>query len=276
MGKRLFSTLLLLTLTACTHATPTTRTPAGTAISGGGNGDVAEFFRLAKLFHYSVVKARMKLDQPVIDHDRFNAVMAALVIEGTSIPLFTQEVGAEVEALNYPSLGKIQFQRQAWERKAKLDKYRLVVHEMLGLLQIPDPQYSVSEGICVRSRQILSYDGVSFDTPGGDQMLYTDASGDPVICRVNPPDNWDNVLVEFQLHAGGGVAAEKAQIDADTYVEVAISYDAEQQVWVTFTHGSGRGKAFASSVMDYYGKFRTLELVANQSYEITCRLSSVK
>ncbi|WP_413574719.1 hypothetical protein ACLVWU_10860 [Bdellovibrio sp. HCB290] len=55
--------------------------------------------------------------------------------------------GSTVEAINYPDINRIEFDGQAWAKKPKSLKYRLVIHEILGLARIQDPQYMMSSEV---------------------------------------------------------------------------------------------------------------------------------
>jgi hypothetical protein len=111
--------------------------------SGGGNGQVADFYdRSLQIASQILALSPEVLRQQNINPTRLSKIAQELKIEATSRNLFWNE--ASVEALNFPDKIKILFNSPAWEKKTSLEKNQLIVHEFLGLLELPDHQFKVS------------------------------------------------------------------------------------------------------------------------------------
>jgi hypothetical protein len=111
--------------------------------SGGGNILVADFYRRS----LRVLDQMGKLDRSVlqrygIDPKKIESVSQKLVVEAILQPIVWNDTS--VEAVNFPDQNGILFNSPAWEVKSNLEKDQLVVHEILGLFEVPDIKFRVS------------------------------------------------------------------------------------------------------------------------------------
>lgn len=117
------------------------RSIAGGVDAGGGNADIAEFYTIARTvaIHYKDVYSRTSLG---VKSAELTNLVKKMTVEEVDKKLYL--ASKLVEAINYPSDMKIEFNSEEWKAKDNFKKVQLVIHEMLGLLKVPDVNYKVS------------------------------------------------------------------------------------------------------------------------------------
>ncbi|WP_413584354.1 hypothetical protein [Bdellovibrio sp. HCB274] len=110
----------------------------------GGNGQAAEFYDMGiemveRLNLREVIQ--LSTGQTVFTQSLVDLFQKTkLVVSDKPLSLN----GSLVDAINYPDINRIDLDGASWSNKPRSQKYRLVMHEILGLARIPDPQYKIS------------------------------------------------------------------------------------------------------------------------------------
>ena len=127
---------------------------AGTKDGNGGNGQVAQFYSLSKAFHKEMKAVYQKV-APDFPMAQLTSVMAALTVEADPGPLTLQN-GVKVDAINNPNTGTIYLDDVSWAKRDLKTQYQIVVHELLGLLRLPDNQYEVSNRLAEATKAVIA------------------------------------------------------------------------------------------------------------------------
>lgn len=117
----------------------------GTAIAVGGNeghggdGYVADFIRTGRLIH-----EWLATHTSPVSPAEFLKTLESASIASTDELLKLESV--EKDAINYPALGKIVFNRTKWrDLTMERQRWQIVLHEILGLMGHEDGKYQMSE-----------------------------------------------------------------------------------------------------------------------------------
>lgn len=118
----------------------------GGSNTGGGGFVVKDFYNTS----LRVGESLGRLDQKVlsrfkIDKTKLKDKMAKLKVKASAVPLMWN--GGEVDAVNFPDEVGVLVYSRAWEKKPRLEKDELAVHEILGLLDAPDAQFEASRSL---------------------------------------------------------------------------------------------------------------------------------
>lgn len=135
--RGLRSVLVLIALTMVTGFVSPSM--AGTRDAGGGSTPVAEFYAMARVFQDSLTP---ETADP-IDLAELDRIVRDLQVEMVTDDLRLEDF-TDVEAINYPSQVLVRFEKVAWIQKDLRQRYRLVIHELLGLLRLNDTDYKLS------------------------------------------------------------------------------------------------------------------------------------
>ena len=158
MKVLVFSILsLCLILAGCAPQSRPTKSAAPEAAgreSGGGSADTAEFEQIAKALARAFSSQKPKTVFGVTG-ETLTSITREMRVEAVAKTL--QKNGAEVQALNYPSERRIEFNVDSWREIRFEKKVLLVIHEILGLLRQDDEGYTVSSRIL--SELARSYEG---------------------------------------------------------------------------------------------------------------------
>lgn len=133
---------------------------AGPGHGGGGSSEDAEFYKMARYFSAQITEMGdfFKNDIP---SDKLSRIVQRMRVKSSPEKLTLR--GASVEAINYPEALKVIFSELDWNKKTPKKKYQLVIHELLGLLEIPDvmnnKEYLYSELLAERT---FPLDGVFY------------------------------------------------------------------------------------------------------------------
>lgn len=124
---------------------------SGTESSGGGSTDRQNFYKplafaLQKLssqskYVFNTKSKKMPAVEIIID-DLINA-LRNVTIDPSHDQLYDLE-GVKVDLFNDPNTNKIYFNIESWNTKTEAEKIQLGLHELMGILKIPDPFYSIS------------------------------------------------------------------------------------------------------------------------------------
>lgn len=127
---------------------------AGTKDGTGGNGQVAEFYKLAKAFHQEI-KNVYKAKAPNFPIQELTKVMATFSVEADPGPL-TLKNGQKVDAINNPNTMTIYLDDVSWAKRDLATRYQIVIHELLGLMKVDDAKYSYSATLAQITRDVLA------------------------------------------------------------------------------------------------------------------------
>jgi len=155
----------LLTLTALVLlATPSLQAFEGTR--GGGNMEVAAFYLKAELMLNSLLpQSPLNIADTTLDIQALIEKLDAVKVESVTTPLMIN--GALVDAVNYPDQNLIQFNYKRWLKMSKIEQGHLVIHELLGVARIPDPNYQVSMAVIKYIAQQNGYNSYNADEGPG-------------------------------------------------------------------------------------------------------------
>ena len=117
---------------------------SGGADAGGGNAQVAEFYKMTKHFQSRMLANGKGIDAqfPV---DALSERLKTLIVVAVVGPLEHQ--GAKVDAINYPVENKIELDDQTWAQRDLPKRYQIAIHELLGLLGQADDFYDHSRSL---------------------------------------------------------------------------------------------------------------------------------
>lgn len=241
---------------------------AGPISSGGGSSQTAEFFRIARGVGNVILAHKGEVAPPQFPHKELSQLLHKLQVEGTTAPLSHR--GASVEALNFPDIQKVKFNVPAWEKRDQKAKTQLVVHELLGLLRLPDTQYRQSDWIAERVVKKIGNSPINAQSP----IEYTADSKTTVLCEVRT-DYMKPVIASFTLQPGPGVAHGFADF-GDYHAEAAVSFEQDRQVTLSIRRMSENGKSLGSfgrvhafAITNFIGDFTDAEIWGEQ-YALIC------
>ncbi len=116
--------------------------------SGGGNTAAAEFYQLG---HRTLVALTQANPIVILERTTINLNDLLKALETSKIEFVNENLslnGVSVQAINYPDQKKILVSQNAWNGLSPSQKRQLIIHEVLGLLNIEDIHYKVSQTIC--------------------------------------------------------------------------------------------------------------------------------
>jgi len=118
----------------------------GPITSGGGDWYAMEFvFTGRDLVRWLRTNPPPGLPK-ALTADALEKTVDTTSVESTDDPLKLGD--ASKDAINHPDLRKILFSRKAWDRtEAAFERNRLVLHEYLGIMRIPDDKYQISSKV---------------------------------------------------------------------------------------------------------------------------------
>ena len=129
------SILCALTLFAATSF-------AGAKDGGGGGSPEALFHDMARKFEIAVAELQISEFKSPGAQARLKQVVDGIRLVPSNVPL--ELAGEPKDAINYPDTLVVEFYVGGWKTLPRAEQYRLVIHELLGLMRIPDPGYRVS------------------------------------------------------------------------------------------------------------------------------------
>lgn len=141
---------------------------AGPGHGGGGGGAKADFLKMARYLEREV-RVFGKAYGLAMPSARLSEKLERLTLATVPGPLMID--GEKVDAKNYPEAVAVELDGAAWLENEPLTKYQVVVHEFLGLLEIPDrkeakgTEYQLSQEI---AQATFPLDG-SFEIDDGGQ-----------------------------------------------------------------------------------------------------------
>ena len=132
--KSVFVTMFLV-LASVAHA------KGGGTAGNGGDAYALEFTTLARIIAESLANQHIKLAD--VDAAKFSEQ-----IEKTKVVSLEQTIlnDTEVDAINYPQENKIEISRSRWKeyKGDQRKKLGLILHEMLGVMNVNDDHYQIS------------------------------------------------------------------------------------------------------------------------------------
>lgn len=163
--KTVVGILFFLTVCVESFAAPA---GGGGEVGNGGDAVAIEFVAMARLAVRRIgnlpEESRYGLSLSELDR-----AVETTKVESVNRPLFLG--GAEKAAVNFPEERRILVSRPAWGRIKNMNlRRRLVLHEYLGILAIPDGNYQISERIYPGGL----YEGNPCD--GGEETLRKDTA----------------------------------------------------------------------------------------------------
>lgn len=135
-------TLLLIFLLLGAGANSWAVEREGTDQGNGGDSFATEFVSIARSI-VTFVKTENYLPESV--KEKFIAAVNEAQVESTDEPLFLK--GIPKDALNFPSVNRILFNRARWASNTPKAKYALVLHEYFGLIEEETSSYRISAQI---------------------------------------------------------------------------------------------------------------------------------
>lgn len=232
--------MILLLLPIVSHFALGFNGSAGGIDAGGGDAYAAEFVGLA----HQLVDMATELEDSPVDADELKAAIRETEVQ-TLDKVFLN--GIEKDAVNFPSRKLIELSRSRWDeiQDDVLRRYRLVLHEYLGILKMNDEDYQISSKFINSLRKPLATISCQFANPlnTNDRTLYrvtgTTYSNYPAVVRG---------FVPSQL--GGRLSTNKAFFRTDiktngigSVLEVAFANE-----HATFVIGKDRLHLFRGSL----------------------------
>lgn len=157
------SFLIILALTVFSQTLWANTSSSGTR--GGGNMEVAAFYSKAQGMLKSLLPhSPLTLANTTLDIQSLIIKMATIKVESVQKQLKID--GAIVDAINYPDKNRIQFNNKSWLTMTNTEQAHLVMHELLGVARIADPNYKVSLAVIDYVGLVSGYDNRDF---GGDE-----------------------------------------------------------------------------------------------------------
>lgn len=242
------------------HALSSMRRPVvqlGGVDAGGGNSDVAEFYLIARAVasYYLSFNSYTELGER---SSKLANVVRKLEVVGQEKQL---QLGNQVvEAINYPDLQQVDLHLKSWNQRTLIKKIELVVHELLGLLRIPDPQFVLSWSIVL---ELQTYQPFMF---GGDLAKIVQINHalrlTKVTCKIFRVPSVDHEPVKiFELQPVNSGLAETAGFGKGLIADVFFGYAPRPQIRMDiYTQRRPSdppeaigGKILASSVINVLG-----------------------
>lgn len=192
--------------------------------AGGGNLDVAEFYLIARAVaaNYLSYSSTTDLDGK---GQQFAPLVRKLTVEESKEDLFNK--GQLVDAINYPTDNKIVFNSKSWTQRTLLKKVELVVHELLGLLKIPDPSYLLSWNLVL---ELQSYQPIIFQ---GGLEKFLELSRvfklSKVTCKAYRGYAHEPTKI-FDLETENAGLGARVNLSKTVYVEVHFGYAPKPQI----------------------------------------------
>lgn len=120
----------------------------GSEGGGAGNAQIAEFYAMARNFanYMDLIGGKPGIPVP---NGGFKQFVARVKIKSVRGPL--ELGGMKVDAINYPMESFIELDDATWAQRERAMKYQIVIHELLGLLVIRDPNYELSQNLAQES-----------------------------------------------------------------------------------------------------------------------------
>ncbi len=237
---------------------------------GGGNTSVAEFYQVARAVAVHVRYERDTLYG--VSGAQLIAYVGQIKVESSKKSLSLR--GKKVEAINYPDEKRIELDTKAWNSLSTRRKVLLVIHELLGLLKKPDPNYEVSSKI-LSDIQNQSRDWASsFDLILSVSQSFSSQS---IVCKIFDNDDMTHEpVVQFKLKPIAGGVGEIYQIGDDYKFDVSVSntqasidvYPPCSKKTVCSDEAIG-GKRIAYALVNYMGEFKDIDLELPK-YNISC------
>lgn len=179
---------------------------AGNELGNGGDGLAQEFVAIGR----GVAERLRAESNPAVSADTF-----LKIVESTSVSTKSRlELnGSEVDAINYPSSGRIELNRSRWKEYGAREKASLVFHEYLGIAGIDDSNYEIS--------------GKYVEIPS---LLFQRTNSDPAMFSRAYSDLGDHSETQFFAGFGSGASGAGGNLknlyksDGPT-VEARIGYN---------------------------------------------------
>jgi hypothetical protein len=147
--------LMTLSLVFCTPNLWANTSTSGTR--GGGNMEVAAFYAKAQgILNSLLTQSPLVLADTKLDIQGLINKLAAVKVEAVQKQL---KIGqAAVDAINYPDRNLIQFNKDRWLKLSGAEQAQLVIHELLGVSRIADPNYKLSSAVITYIGSDSGYD----------------------------------------------------------------------------------------------------------------------
>lgn len=148
-------------------------TPAllpGTTSSGGGEAVELEFQMLARAIATELT-GRTLPDLGLFPAAAWNETLDHLKIETVDTPIWLN--GHEVDAQNFPDERRVRVQQPRWHSLGLRERERLVIHEMLSLLRLADPNYRLTAKIAYALKRTYSarVSSIYLSGPGANSLV---------------------------------------------------------------------------------------------------------
>lgn len=141
--KKSFVRTACMSLLSFIIFSPSTQAFSSFGTRGGGNANVAEFYHLGEELLVALAPlSPLKISDSQIDIKAMQKIFKHTRVMAAPEPLLLN--GASVEAINYPDRNLVAFRVTDWRTHTNELKSQLVIHEILGLARIADPEFKVS------------------------------------------------------------------------------------------------------------------------------------
>lgn len=140
--NKLFVTLFVVLISITSFAGPG-GDDESSGTRNGGNVIASEFFdKGMEILKQLQVRSPLTINNQNIDIAQIRTVFSETFLVIVERDLILN--GSLVNAINYPKLNRIDISARSWEQMDTSQQRRLVIHEILGVAGIKDPQYATS------------------------------------------------------------------------------------------------------------------------------------
>ncbi|WP_413557290.1 hypothetical protein [Bdellovibrio sp. HCB209] len=172
----------------------------------GGNTDASEFFDLGiALLDRLLPRSPVETNVMTVHIPNMIETFKNTHITVSEKALFLN--GSAVDAINYPKINRIDINGKTWSKLTKFEKNRLVIHEILGLEGIPDPQYRTSLELIEVARVSINRSAGYFPKCSGPRILATEKANQLIralirIYPAKPGQAYEISLNRFECRTG--------------------------------------------------------------------------
>lgn len=146
---------------------------------GGGSFDKQIFYkplvfalkRLSSQEEYVFNTEEKPTKRIVIKISKLASTLKKAKIIPTERQLYDRN-GNKVDLYNDPKLNEIHYNTKKWDTKTEVEQVQMGLHEILGLLEIPDPYYSISNYLADFALANLNKTSMSFCGVSVSRFLY--------------------------------------------------------------------------------------------------------
>lgn len=169
----------------------TPKSYAGGMDAGGGDAYAAEFSAVA----HQLVQAAQDAVGAGIDATALDEAIAETEVVSKE-KVYLNEI--EKDAINYPGLKRIELSRQRWDaiRGDVTKRFRLVLHEYLGIMGLDDREYKISSYFLSNLKKPIASLYCNFDQPFTDSPSPARLS----MMATQYADHSPSVNLTYQFH----------------------------------------------------------------------------